>query len=479
MNMTIEEIKQWFISSFKHVRSTPQRFFSQSLGLQAKLALAIALFPIIISAVWYAQYLSSEQQRMHQSYIINHNLIIEFSSIKESISALEKAQQNNTLLDSPALQNSINKKWKATRKRITLLKNRLMENVLVAQWQQVLTLLPTYDAHLVNYSALSQQLQTTEKLFYHTLATRLDDQRASFADKNYGLLGLLLALVTLFIVFSLMLIHRVTRQLYTLEQTIFQLGNGKHVRHIELKGSNELEKLGQRLNWLNEALQSSHAKKDSFLRHVTHELKTPLASLSEGNSLLKDPNIGQLTAQQSRIVEIMSGSVQRLDILIDDLLSYSAASHPLNTQKRKSLTAIATDLQQHFSKHTLGINKKLIWHISKNTAYMPYLPCKIILIQLINNALQYAAHLIRIDINSNDHVATFAIYDDGMGIDADELRNITQPFFRGQHSHNHQGSGLGLSIVAESVKHLQGTIEFKPLSPGTQVCVVMPIKGKQ
>ncbi|KAF7764202.1 two-component system, NtrC family, sensor histidine kinase GlrK [Pseudoalteromonas citrea] len=478
MNTTIKTVKKRFISSYKRVKSTPQRFFSQSLGLQAKLALTIALLPIIVSAVWYAKHLSLEQQKMHQSYVINHDLIIEFSAIKESISALEKAQKNNTLLDSPALQNSINKKWKATRKRITLLKNRLMENVLVAQWQQVLTLSPTYNAHLVNYSALSHELQTTEKLFHRALATRLAEQRTSFSDKNYGLLALLLILVTLFIVFSLMLIRRVTHQLYTLEHTIVQLGNGKYVRNIELQGSNELEKLGQRLNWLNEALQHSHAQKDSFLRHVTHELKTPLASLSEGSSLLQDTCMGSLSGQQERIVEIMQGSVKRLNTLIDDLLSYSAASHPLNTQQKKSLVAITTDLKTHFTSQASNSSKKLIWNIGQNSAYMPYLPCKIILIQLVNNALQYADQSIRIEVYSNENTATFSIYDDGVGIDPCELANITQPFFRGQHSHNHIGSGLGLSIVAESVKHLHGSIEFNPLSPGTHVCVKVPVRGK-
>ncbi|MBE0370750.1 HAMP domain-containing sensor histidine kinase [Pseudoalteromonas aurantia] len=477
--MTIDRLKKQVAPPFIKLKKSQENFFSRSLGFQAKLALAVALIPIIALTIWYANHVSSEQQRMHQAYVNNHQLILEFSSLKEDISALEKAQKNNHLLNSPALQNSIENKWKMTHKRIILLKNAIVETALVANWQQVLSLVPIYDSHLVSYKDLHNQLSTTEKLFHQALAMRLAAKRANISYANHWFVALLLILLPVFIMISLALIHRVTQQLYKVEHTLSRLGDGKYSGEIELHGSNELSKLGQKLSWLNDELQRSHAQKDSFLRHVSHELKTPLSSLSEGNSLLQSDDIGILNLQQQRIVTIMGTSLTRLNILIDDLLNYSAASHPLHQQKRKALNSLALDLQTQFGTHSLSHTKHIDWQISDSTEGLPYMPCKLILIQLINNALQYAKHKVQVSLSVQNHIATFSIVDDGVGIESSELAQLMQPFFRGQHSHSHSGSGLGLAIVEESVKQLKGNIQFNNVESGTHICVQFPVEGSQ
>ncbi|MFP3617393.1 histidine kinase dimerization/phospho-acceptor domain-containing protein, partial [Paraburkholderia sp. SIMBA_050] len=65
-------------------------------------------------------------------------------------------------------------------------------------------------------------------------------------------------------------------------------------------------------------------QKDTFLRHVTHELKTPLASMVEGTELLADEIVGPINNEQKAVLGLISQSMVRLRTMIDSLLSYNA-----------------------------------------------------------------------------------------------------------------------------------------------------------
>lgn len=72
------------------------------------------------------------------------------------------------------------------------------------------------------------------------------------------------------------------------------------------------------------AIAYARAAKDTFLRHVTHELKTPLASMVEGTELLADEIVGPINNEQKAVLGLISQSMVRLRTMIDSLLSYNA-----------------------------------------------------------------------------------------------------------------------------------------------------------
>src|SRR6266436_4262726 len=95
--------------------------------------------------------------------------------------------------------------------------------------------------------------------------------------------------------------------------------------------------LGERLDWLRRRLAELEAEKNRFLRHLSHELKTPLTVLREGAELLNDQVGGPLAPPQRQVVAIMRDNSVKLQRLIEDLLDYQRALHSAGSlQPRRS-----------------------------------------------------------------------------------------------------------------------------------------------
>ena len=119
--------------------------------------------------------------------------------------------------------------------------------------------------------------QGRQKWLYLTLATA----------------AIALALAILFAV----LIARPIRQL---DQAIRRMGTADFAHAIEVNGPQDLRYLGQRLEWLRSRLSELEEQQNRFLRHVSHELKTPLTAVREGAELLRDNVGGQALARAAR-----------------------------------------------------------------------------------------------------------------------------------------------------------------------------------
>ncbi|MCR3954152.1 histidine kinase dimerization/phospho-acceptor domain-containing protein, partial [Aeromonas hydrophila] len=92
---------------------------------------------------------------------------------------------------------------------------------------------------------------------------------------------------------------------------------------VSFSGPSELRSVGQRILWLSERLSWLESQRHQFLRHLSHELKTPLASMREGTELLADQVVGPLTPEQKEVVSILDSSSRNLQKLIEQLLDYN------------------------------------------------------------------------------------------------------------------------------------------------------------
>ncbi len=84
--------------------------------------------------------------------------------------------------------------------------------------------------------------------------------------------------------------------------------------------------LGERIVWLHDKLKELELQKYQFLRHVSHELKTPLAVLREGTDLLCEQLVGPLTPDQLEICQMLDENSRRLQTLIERLLDFNRLS---------------------------------------------------------------------------------------------------------------------------------------------------------
>ncbi len=168
--------------------------------------------------------------------------------------------------------------------------------------------------------------QGRQKWLYLTLATA----------------AIALALAILFAV----LIARPIRQL---DQAIRRMGTADFAHAIEVNGPQDLRYLGQRLEWLRSRLSELEQQQNRFLRHVSHELKTPLTAVREGAELLRDNVGGKLSPEQREIVRIVRENSISLQKLIEDLLSYhqTRATEPQSVGAVQMPDVVRRVLKEH------------------------------------------------------------------------------------------------------------------------------------
>src|SRR5690606_30524481 len=123
------------------------------------------------------------------------------------------------------------------------------------------------------------------------------------------------------IMFFLVVVGRPMRQV---DRAIRELGSGDFTRPITVTGPRDIETLGRQLEWLRQRLKEQSEEKNKFLRHMSHELKTPLANIREGTELLLDGSVGELEVQQQEVTGILRENGLKLQALIENLLNFSA-----------------------------------------------------------------------------------------------------------------------------------------------------------
>src|SRR4029077_20259370 len=126
---------------------------------------------------------------------------------------------------------------------------------------------------------------------------------------------------------ALVLTRLIARPIAQIDSAIRQLGSADFEHPIRVSGPADLQSLGERLDWLRRRLTELEAQKNRFLRHLSHDLKTPLAALREGTELLNDQVAGPLAPPQRQVVAIMRDNSVKLQPLIEELLGYQRALH--------------------------------------------------------------------------------------------------------------------------------------------------------
>ncbi|MFL1887307.1 sensor histidine kinase [Klebsiella pneumoniae] len=257
-----------------------------------------------------------------------------------------------------------------------------------------------------------------------------------------------------------------------IERMINQLGAGKSLDDAALfTGPRELRSVGKRIIWLSERLAWLESQRHQFLRHLSHELKTPLASMREGTELLADRVAGPLTPEQQEIVEILDSSSRNLQKLIEQLLDYN------RKQADGPVAREAVDLVENVvAAHSLPARAKLM-HTELTLQARRCLAEPALLISvmdnLYSNAVHYGAESGNIRIHSYRHgeQVRIDVANSGEPIPAAEKNMIFEPFYQGSHQRKGavKGSGLGLSIARDCVRQMQGELSLVD-APAGQVC---------
>lgn len=313
---------------------------------------------------------------------------------------------------------------------------------------------------------------------------RTMQETASTAQRLLFWLAIALGPVTLLSVgFFTTLIARPIRQL---DRIIRRLGDGDFQEPIRLSGPQDLQYVGERLDWLRERLLELEEQKTRFLRHVSHELKTPLTAIREGGDLLEDPSVGELNHEQREIAGIITGNAHQLQRLIEDLLNFSTArdtARSLDLQRTR-LAHLVNEVARNHKPAILTKDLHLESQLQDLHMRVDAEKLRTIVDNLLSNAVKFSPTGGRIELTlareGGDVVITVA--DQGPGIPDEEQDDVFDAFFQGRNRAEGyvKGSGLGLSIAREYAEAHGGRIRLEtPTSGGTRIQVVLPLDASQ
>ena len=267
----------------------------------------------------------------------------------------------------------------------------------------------------------------------------------------------------LLVLFSTLLIGRPIRQI---DAAIHQLGQSGLSKPIVVKGPTDLEQLGRQLDWLRERLLELAQEKNRFLRHMSHELKTPLANIREGTELLLDGSVGDLEEPQREVTDILRTNGLKLQQLIENLLSFSAwqAKSEVLTLSEFPLRALVMGVakEQRLALKSAGIKLRLEVEDIVVSADRDKLPT--VFDNLLSNAVKFAPRGGIVTIRARREPASFVIdfSDTGPGVPEEERMRIFEAFFQGRREQGGYvaGTGIGLSVVLECIQAHDGSISL-------------------
>ena len=268
-----------------------------------------------------------------------------------------------------------------------------------------------------------------------------------------------IVLVTLFT----FLIARPIRQI---DRAISALGDGTFSRPIKVEGPKDLEALAKQLEWLRLRLLEQAREKNKFLRHMSHELKTPLANIREGTELLMDGAVGELHGSQKEVAGILRDNGVALQKLIENLLSFSAWQAKLS-DLRLSRFSVRELVIEAVEYQKLAINGRSITVKAQLAEFQIHADrgkLRMAVDNLLANAVKFTPEGGEIFLRAArvDRDCQIDVADTGPGVPDDQRARIFEAFYQGstpQGGHV-KGTGIGLSVVMECVHAHGGTIDI-------------------
>jgi signal transduction histidine kinase len=225
----------------------------------------------------------------------------------------------------------------------------------------------------------------------------------------------------------------------------------------------------------NHALEARNRELDAFAGRVAHDIRGPLSAMT----LAMTP-LGAKLPQDDRTLEIFRRSMRRMEALVDDLLALARVES--QARGRCDPAAVVAEIEADFAPRIAA--EKGALRISVNHAEVS---CSEGLLRqavtnLVENAVKYhrpeAAPEVEIFGEASEGRYDLKVSDNGVGMSAEEARQVAQPFFRAARTQDRPGTGLGLSIVSRVAEASGGTLSVESrLGRGSTFVVRLPLAG--
>jgi len=412
--------------------------------------------------------------------------------------AMERSARQYLVLDDPAFRERYAEAWREAQAALAAIAAGVpaARRTAIADWQArgdavaaVLdsrnrppalsrrALNQTLDQALSGLPALSQLLEDAVR---HEVERRNQALLDELDQRRRLLTSQVIVAVALAAILALGFGAWLSRPLKQIEQAIGRLGGNRYDEVIAVQGPGDLRRLGTQLDWLRVRLAEVEADKARFVRHVSHELKTPLAALVEGVSLLEDEVPGPLSAQQREIAAILRQNTSSLQVQIEDLLRFNEAGFAAQRLRRAMTdpralldSVIAAQRLQSQARgvrcEVTGAARPLALDADLMTAALG---------NLLSNALRFSPHggTVTFTLSEANGRLMIACRDEGPGVAPHDVERIFEPFYQGQRqpAGARRGNGIGLAIVREYIQAHGGALRLVPSTGGALFQIDLP-----
>lgn len=451
----------------------PKSFFF--LVLMGFLVIALPLILVLVSAEISMNRLATQSVRMVLNSV---EVTQESSKLIEHVVSLERMARQYYVLRDPLILSNLDAKQKELLSSLKTLEEHLSDTKqkdYLARVQQGVNQLrtalnsPSPDNQILNealegffvLNPLARRIhlagqdlvvQETKKM----LAVS-ETERSDLMLQAFLFIGLTMVSIVLFSRLILCPIREI-------DQGIRRLGEGDYTHSITITGPEDLEFLGKRLDWLRERLGEVEKEKNKFLAHVSHELKTPLASILQGSELLSEEVVGELNDPQREISKILCKNSMHLHKLIDNLLGFRAHQAKLAQflLRPVNLAMVVEDVLEDQHPTILKKDLKLDSSLENLDVLGDWDRLRIVVDNLISNAVKFTPKggRILLKIFHDRERGMLEVADSGPGVPPEEREKIFHPFYQGgiPVQGHIKGTGLGLAIVKEYVQDHGGQV---------------------
>jgi len=208
--------------------------------------------------------------------------------------------------------------------------------------------------------------------------------------------------------------------------------------------------------------------KNDFVSHVSHELKTPLSSITAYSEMLADGEAGDEKTLKE-FCSVIQSQAQRLNRLIEDILNVSRIESGLIKVDKKPLS-LTILIEEQLKMIKSAANEKNIAIVAPNPivfdqVYADKDMVSQVVVNLLSNAVKYTpaggSIKIKIDVDQNTNLARVSVTDTGVGIPKDEVERVFDKFYRvSANEKQAKGTGLGLNLVKQIVEKVHNGLVF-------------------
>lgn len=337
------------------------------------------------------------------------------------------------------------------------------------------------------------RLESGEKIFLFNKLFRspstlimLDEEMIKISVRNqdvyavfrYRIALVLLSILLLSCVILALASNRMLKPILNLTAATQRVAKGEFDVEVNIRSRDEIGLLIKNFNQMTKELGRMEYLQKDFIRNVSHEFKTPIASIQGFAKLLQNENLSP--EERTEFSGIILEETERLSRLSSNILRLSKLENQNELTSKKEflldeqIRFVIVLLEHKWNQKKLNFNMKM----KKTTCMGDEELLQQVWINLIENAIKFSNQggCISISITQTESHTEVEISDNGAGMDEETMQRIFERFYQGNASHSIEGSGLGLSIVKRILALSDGEIQVKSrLNHGTSFLVKLPL----